>query len=269
MAMIKVDHITFAYEEGKNVLSDISFTILQGQYVALMGHNGSGKSTLAKLLAGLLENKTGVIKIDGDALSPLTIRDIRKKLGIVFQNPDNQFIGSTVADDLAFGLENRLVPHESMQTLIDTFADQVGMKAFLNQEPTSLSGGQKQRVAIAGVLAMEPKILLLDEATAMLDPQGKNEIRDLILSIRKQYPSLTILAITHDVEEAVRADQVMVLKEGQLAFHGLPDTLFKDVNLVSKLKLSLPFVYELLAAFPNIAPKSIFDLDAWAEALCR
>jgi len=267
--MIKVEHLSFAYEENKKVLNDISFNIPQGQYVALMGHNGSGKSTLAKLLAGLLENKTGIIKIDDAVLNATSIRDIRKKLGIVFQNPDNQFIGSTVADDLAFGLENRLVPHAKMQNMIETFANQVGMKAFLHQEPTSLSGGQKQRVAIAGVLAMEPKVLLLDEATAMLDPQGKKEIRDLILSIRKEYPSLTILAITHDVEEAVLADQVMVLKDGKLAFHGLPDTLFRDSTIVKTLKLSLPFVYQLLAAFPQQAPKQIFDLDAWAEALCR
>jgi len=269
MVMIKVEHLSFAYEENKKVLNDISFNIPQGQYVALMGHNGSGKSTLAKLLAGLLENKTGIIKIDDAVLNATSIRDIRKKLGIVFQNPDNQFIGSTVADDLAFGLENRLVPHAKMENMIETFANQVGMKAFLHQEPTSLSGGQKQRVAIAGVLAMEPKVLLLDEATAMLDPQGKKEIRDLILSIRKEYPSLTILAITHDVEEAVLADQVMVLKDGKLAFHGLPDTLFRDSTIVKTLKLSLPFVYQLLAAFPQQAPKQIFDLDAWAEALCR
>ena len=269
MGMIKVEHLSFAYEANKTVLNDISFHIPQGQFVALMGHNGSGKSTLAKLLAGLLENKTGIIKIDDALLNASSIRDIRKKLGIVFQNPDNQFIGSTVADDLAFGLENRFVPHELMQIRIEAFADQVGMKAFLHQEPTSLSGGQKQRVAIAGVLAMEPKVLLLDEATAMLDPQGKKEIRELILRIRLQYPTLTILAITHDVEEAVLADQILVLKEGRLAFHGLPDTLFRDVALVKDLKLSLPFVYELLAAFPKIAPQSLFDLDAWAEALCR
>jgi len=267
--MIKVEHLSFAYEANKTVLNDISFHIPQGQFVALMGHNGSGKSTLAKLLAGLLENKTGIIKIDDALLNASSIRDIRKKLGIVFQNPDNQFIGSTVADDLAFGLENRFVPHELMQKRIEAFADQVGMKAFLHQEPTSLSGGQKQRVAIAGVLAMEPKVLLLDEATAMLDPQGKKEIRELILRIRLQYPTLTILAITHDVEEAVLADQILVLKEGRLAFHGLPDTLFRDVALVQGLKLSLPFVYELLAAFPKIAPKSLFDLGAWADALCR
>jgi energy-coupling factor transport system ATP-binding protein len=269
MAMIKVTHLNFAYEDKKKVLDDICLTIHQGQYVALMGHNGSGKSTLAKLLAGLLENKSGIIMIDGEVSNASNMQEIRKKLGIVFQNPDNQFIGSTVADDLAFGLENRLVPHAKMQAMIETYADQVGMKSFLHQEPTSLSGGQKQRVAIAGVLAMQPKVLLLDEATAMLDPQGKKEIRDLILAIRNQYPTLTILAITHDVEEAVLADQIMVLKEGQLAFHGLPDTLFKDIDLVTSLKLTLPFVYQLMAAFPKHAPKQIFDLDAWADALCQ
>jgi energy-coupling factor transport system ATP-binding protein len=269
MAMIKVDHLSFSYEPGHPVLKDINFSIPQGQFVTLMGHNGSGKSTLAKLLAGLLEVKEGSVSIDSIVLSMKTMEEVRKKLGIVFQNPDNQFIGATVADDLAFGLENRQVPHEQMQTLIDTFASQVGMSSFLHQEPSSLSGGQKQRVAIAGVLAMQPKVLLLDEATAMLDPQGKKEIRELLTSIRQSFPFLTILAITHDVEEAVLADQVLVLKEGQLVFQGTPDALFKNKIQLKTFKLKTPFVYQLIHHFPNNIPNKVHDLKAWAKALWR
>jgi energy-coupling factor transport system ATP-binding protein len=269
MAMIKVDHLSFSYEPTHPVLKDISFTIPQGQSVTLMGHNGSGKSTLAKLLAGLLEVKEGSVAIDSIVLSMKTIAEVRKKLGIVFQNPDNQFIGATVADDLAFGLENRQVPHQQMQTLIDAYANQVGMSSFLHQEPSSLSGGQKQRVAIAGVLAMQPKVLLMDEATAMLDPQGKKEIRELLISIRKTFPSLTILAITHDVEEAVLADQVLVLKEGQLVFQGTPDALFKNKTQLKTFKLDTPFVYQLIAQFPKNIPDRVDDLKAWAKALWR
>jgi energy-coupling factor transport system ATP-binding protein len=269
MAMIKVDHLSFGYEPAHLVLKDISFTIQQGQFVTLMGHNGSGKSTLAKLLAGLLEVKEGSVAIDSIVLSMKTLPEIRKQLGIIFQNPDNQFIGATVADDLAFGLENRQVPHQQMQPLIDAYANQVGMSAYLHQEPSSLSGGQKQRVAIAGVLAMQPKVLLMDEATAMLDPQGKKEIRDLLTSIRKAFPSLTILAITHDVEEAVLADQVLVLKEGQLVFQGTPDTLFRNETQLNAFKLKTPFVYQLIREFPKNVPNKIDDIEAWAKSLWR
>ena len=269
MAMIKVEHLSFAYEPTHPVLKDISFNIPQGQYVTLMGHNGSGKSTLAKLLAGLLEVKQGSLTIDSIVLSMKTMPEIRKKLGIVFQNPDNQFIGATVADDLAFGLENRQVPHQDMQALIDTYAKQVGMSSFLHQEPTALSGGQKQRVAIAGVLAMQPKVLLLDEATAMLDPQGKNEIRELLISIRTRFPTLTILAITHDVEEAVLADRVLVLKEGELVYQGTPDALFRNETQLKTLKLNTPFVYQLIRQFPNRVPEKISDLKAWATSIWR
>ncbi len=269
MDMIKLDHVSFRYDQQRDVLKDISFTIKQGQYVALMGHNGSGKSTLAKLLAGLLELKQGTIVIDQLLLSPKYMKDIRKKLGIVFQNPDNQFIGATVADDIAFGLENRQIPSNQMQGLIDRYASQVGMKDFLHQEPSSLSGGQKQRVAMAGVLAMQPKILLLDEATAMLDPKGKTEIRDLILELRTSFPALTIIAITHDVEEVMLADEVLVLKDGMLAYQGLPFALFKDQALVQSLHLNLPFAFQLLSQLSTHKPTDLLDMDAWAKSLWR
>jgi energy-coupling factor transport system ATP-binding protein len=267
--MIKVDHLSYTYDGTNDVLKDVSFSIQQGKYVALMGHNGSGKSTLAKLLAGLLSSKRGSIWIDDVPLIASRLRDIRARLGIVFQNPDNQFIGATVADDLAFGLENRQVPHHQMQPMIDMYSERVGMKAFLHQEPASLSGGQKQRIAIAGVLAMQPKVLLLDEATAMLDPQGKQEIRALILSLKQTMPSLTILAITHDVEEAVLADELIVLEEGHLAFQGKAHDLFIHPQQVKQLRLQLPFVYQLLERFPQHKPTSIHDLTSWAKALWR
>ena len=267
--MIKVENLSFAYEAQHPVLKDISFSIAQGQYVAVMGHNGSGKSTLAKLLAGLLTTAKGTIHIDGMILNAEHLKTIRQSLGIVFQNPDNQFIGATVADDLAFGLENRQVPSSAMQSLIETYAKEVGMEKFLHQEPASLSGGQKQRIAIAGVLAMQPKVLLLDEATAMLDPQGKEEIRALILKIRQTFPALTILAITHDVEEAMLADQLLVLNEGMLAYLGKPDAFFRQPALVKQLKLSLPFVYQLKALYPTYEPKDIQDIQAWAKQLCQ
>jgi energy-coupling factor transport system ATP-binding protein len=265
--MIKVDHLFYTYDGAVDVLTDVSFSINQGQYVALMGHNGSGKSTLAKLLAGLLSSNRGAIWIDDVPLIASRLRDIRSRLGIVFQNPDNQFIGATVADDLAFGLENRQVPHLQMQAMIDMYSERVGMKAYLHQEPASLSGGQKQRIAIAGVLAMQPKVLLLDEATAMLDPQGKQEIRELILSLKKTMPALTILAITHDVEEAVLADQVIVLQQGRLAYQGKAHDLFINTQRVKELQLQLPFVYQLFERFPHHKPNSIHDLNAWAKIL--
>jgi energy-coupling factor transport system ATP-binding protein len=265
--MIKVEKLTYSYDGQTFVLKDLNFHIPQGQYVVFMGHNGSGKSTLAKLLAGLLEVKEGAITIDDVPLNAKTIRQLRPKLGIVFQNPDNQFIGATVADDLAFGLENRQIPHDKMQPMIEAFASRVGMKASLHQEPASLSGGQKQRVAIAGVLAMQPTILLLDEATAMLDPQGKKDIRDLIQSIKQTMPSLTIIAITHDVEEAVLADALFVLKEGQLAFHGQPHTLFSNPTWTQALRLDLPFVYQLKQAFPHLNLDEKADVQTWAKQI--
>ena len=179
MKVIEVKDLCFSYNNENLVLDGVSFNIEKGSYTTIIGHNGSGKSTLAKLLAGLLEAKSGEILIDGLKVNEENISDIRRRLGIVFQNPDNQFIGSTVRDDIAFGLENRLVPHEEMDGIIDEFAKEVGLTKFLDKEPTALSGGQKQRVAIAGVMAMRKEIIIFDEATSMLDPKGKSDIKKL------------------------------------------------------------------------------------------
>ena len=183
MKKIEIEHLSFSYDEQIKALDDVSFSIEEGSYTVIVGHNGSGKSTIAKLMIGLMEAQSGIIRVDGTVLKEESVYDIRDKIGIVFQNPDNQFIGATVADEIAFGLENHQVPHYQMQAIIDEFAARVNMSKYLNSEPTKLSGGQKQRVAIAGVLAMRPQILIFDESTSMLDPQGKAEINALVKRI--------------------------------------------------------------------------------------
>ena len=181
--IIKVENLCFEYEPGLQTINNISFQIHKGEYVAILGHNGSGKSTIAKLLIGLLEKKSGEIYIDDYQLNLENLYKIREKVGIIFQNPDNQFIGATVRDDIAFGLENICVPREQMDELINRYSKVVRMENFLDHEPTKLSGGQKQRVAIAGILAMSPSIIILDEATSMLDPRGRKEINELVFNI--------------------------------------------------------------------------------------
>ena len=240
MALIEVKNLKYSYDQKKPAVDDVSFEIEKGLYYTIIGHNGSGKSTIAKLIAGLLEKESGEIIIDGMPLDRENLYKIRSKIGIVFQNPDNQFIGSTVQDDIAFGLENHCVPQEEMDDIINTFAEKVGMTKYLHSEPTHLSGGQKQRVAIAGVLAMNPQILIFDEATSMLDPQGKAEIKKVIMDLHEN-SGLTILSITHDIDEVVTSDKVMVLYEGKIAMFDTPEEIFKDEKTLVKLRLDVPY----------------------------
>ena len=240
MAQIEVKNLKYSYDQKKPAVDDVSFEIEKGLYYTIIGHNGSGKSTIAKLIAGLLEKESGEIIIDGMPLDRENLYKIRSKIGIVFQNPDNQFIGSTVQDDIAFGLENHCVPQEEMDDIINTFAEKVGMTKYLHSEPTHLSGGQKQRVAIAGVLAMHPQILIFDEATSMLDPQGKAEIKKVIMDLHEN-SGLTILSITHDIDEVVTSDKVMVLYEGKIAMFDTPEEIFKDEKTLVKLRLDVPY----------------------------
>ncbi|MBR2669589.1 MAG: energy-coupling factor transporter ATPase [Solobacterium sp.] len=240
MALIEVKNLKYSYDQKKPAVDDVSFEIEKGLYYTIIGHNGSGKSTIAKLIAGLLEKESGEIIIDGMPLDRENLYKIRSKIGIVFQNPDNQFIGSTVQDDIAFGLENHCVPQEEMDDIINTFAEKVGMTKYLHSEPTHLSGGQKQRVAIAGVLAMHPQILIFDEATSMLDPQGKAEIKKVIMDLHEN-SGLTILSITHDIDEVVTSDKVMVLYEGKIAMFDTPEEIFKDEKTLVKLRLDVPY----------------------------
>ena len=242
--IIKVENLCFEYEPGLNTIHNISFQIKRGEYVAILGHNGSGKSTIAKLLIGLLEKKSGNIIIDHKELNLENLYKIREKIGIVFQNPDNQFIGATVRDDIAFGLENICIPREKMDELIERYAKRVRMDQFLDHEPTKLSGGQKQRVAIAGILAMSPSIIILDESTSMLDPRGRKEINELIREL-KEDKEMTIISITHDIEEAKNADRILLLNKGEIVGDDQPETILMNEKLLQDLHLDTPFALKV------------------------
>lgn len=238
---IELSHLEFQYDDSKKTIADVSFKVEQGEYAALIGHNGSGKSTIAKLIIGLLSQSKGEIKIFGEAMTDDNVLELRKKLGIVFQNPDNQFIASTVREDIAFGLENERVPEDKMETLVEEYGKKVGMSEFMDKAPSDLSGGQKQRVAIAGALVRKPKILILDEATSMLDPKGKREIISLIHKAKAEDKELTILSITHDIEEAYSSDHVIVLSDGKKMMDGKPSEVFSNEKELKELDLDLPF----------------------------
>ena len=244
-AVIEVKNLTYEYEKDVEALDDVSFSINKGEYVTLIGHNGSGKSTLAKLLCYLLEPTSGEILLNGVKEDEKTVSDIRKTIGIVFQNPDNQFIGSTVEDDIAFGLENRNVEYKRMYDLVHEYAKKVHMDAFLNKEPSEISGGQKQRVAIAGILALGLKIIIFDEATSMLDPEGVEDIRRLIFDMKKEDKDLTFISITHDIEEAYYSDRVIILNKGKLFKDGKPEEIFSDYENLTKIGLDIPFVVKV------------------------
>lgn len=271
MKAIEVKHLSFAYNQYKDSLKDLSFDIGCGQYVSIIGHNGSGKSTLARLLVGLLDAKNGDIFFFGEKLSSKTIKQIRKRVGIVFQNPDNQFIASTVEDDIAFGLENKCIPTSEMYEIIEQYALKVGMDKYLTKEPTMLSGGQKQRVAIAGVLAMGPDVIILDEATSMLDPKGRKEIRQLILEMKEQNKNLTIISITHDVEEAYQSDYVIALNNGHIVLKGTPDEVFKNKDKIRSIGLINPIIYELKEKFieKGFDVSSCRTIEELVKAICQ
>ena len=248
MSIIEVKNLIYSYNDKKNAIDDVSFSIKQGDYVTIIGHNGSGKSTLAKLMAGLFEAKSGEIIIDQLPVNQDNIYKIREKLGIVFQNPDNQFIGSTVKDDIAFGLENHQIETEKMQGIIEEYAKRAGLEKYLEKEPAALSGGQKQRVAIAGVLAMHPNIIIFDEATSMLDPKGKEDIKTLINDLHKD-KDFTILSITHDIEEVLHSDDCIVLNKGKLYAHDSPSNIFSDPEKLRKIDLDVPFDLKIVEEF--------------------
>lgn len=242
--IIEVKDLLFEYEEGIKTIDHISFQIEKGTYTTILGHNGSGKSTIAKLLMGLLERQSGDIIVGGIPLTEEHLNEVRSQIGIVFQNPDNQFIGATVRDDIAFGLENMCVDPSQMDDIINEYAKKVNMLEFLDHEPTKLSGGQKQRVAIAGILAMSPSIIILDEATSMLDPKGKKEINALVHQLNKD-KNITILSITHDIEEAALSDYVILLSDGKVIDQGKPDEVLMKQKQLEELSLDVPFAYKI------------------------
>lgn len=267
---VDINNLSFEYEEGAKTIDHISFSVPKGSYTVVLGHNGSGKSTIAKLIIGLLEPKTGDITVDGIHLDEEHLYDVREKVGIVFQNPDNQFIGSTVRDDIAFGLENLCVPTEDMEDIIETYAKKVNMTEFLDHEPTKLSGGQKQRVAIAGILAMHPSIIILDEATSMLDPRGKIEINNLVHELNKTQ-NMTILSITHDIEEAALSDHVVLLDNGHIIDEGTPEKVLTQEEKLERIGLDVPFAYKISKKLHDSGYpiKPIINKEKLVKELCQ
>ena len=270
MEAIEVSHLTFSYDGKNDILKDVSFSIPKGSYTTIIGHNGSGKSTMAKLIIGLLEAKKGKIQILGQELNEESVYELRSHVGIVFQNPDNQFIGATVRDDIAFGLENICVPREQMDELINRYSKVVRMENFLDHEPTKLSGGQKQRVAIAGILAMSPSIIILDEATSMLDPRGRKEINELVRELKKQN-NMTIISITHDIEEAKNADRVILLNKGEIVDYDKPQKILTNEKLLKELKLDIPFSLKIARKLQKkgYQIKDTLDVEELEKQLCQ
>ncbi|MDK7882318.1 energy-coupling factor transporter ATPase [Lactobacillus iners] len=261
--IVDVNNISYQYYDSSQLALDhVSFTVDSGMWVSVVGPNGSGKSTLTKILDGLLvpkSDKDSHIIIDGIKLSDNTLYDIRNKIGIVFQDPENQFVGATVADDVAFGLENRNIDRNQMIGIVTDSLKQVDMLKFADKAPNMLSGGQKQRVAIAGVLAIKPKIIILDEATSMLDPDGKNIILKLIKKLQKQN-NYTVISITHDLEEAIYSDKLLILKAGKVLRYDHPRKIFNDVQLLERSGLDLPFVFKIKSQLSQMGvniPKEI------------
>lgn len=245
MSLISLENVSYRYStEEPLALNDVSLNIEKGEWITLIGANGSGKSTLVKTLNGLNMPQEGTVTIDGLELNEENIWTIRQKVGMVFQNPDNQFVGSTVADDVAFGLENIGIPRPEMIKRIEQTLEQVGMKEFEQSEPARLSGGQKQRVAIAGILALEPEIIVLDEATSMLDPKGRAEVLEIVKKIKKE-AGLTVISITHDINEATEADRIFVLEKGKIEHIDTPYNIFKLGEELVELGLTVPFIRQL------------------------
>ncbi|CYU62720.1 TPA: energy-coupling factor transporter ATPase [Streptococcus suis] len=248
MNIIEVKNLKYKYnqEDEQYTLNDVSFHVKQGEWLSIIGHNGSGKSTTVRLIDGLLEAESGDIYIDGDALTIDNVWDKRRLIGMVFQNPDNQFVGATVEDDVAFGLENQGIPLEEMRSRVDEALELVGMTDFKTREPARLSGGQKQRVAIAGVVALRPKIIILDEATSMLDPEGRLDLIKIVREIKERH-GMTVISITHDLDEVALSDRVIVMKNGQVESISTPNELFMREDLVD-LDLDRPFTTELASS---------------------
>lgn len=242
--VIEFKDIHFSYSKDTPILKGVTFNIYPNEYVCIIGHNGSGKSTISKILAGLLKPQKGEIKLFGETISASNVKHLRNNIGIVFQNPDNQFVGLTVEDDIAFGLENRKVPPQEMPKIIELAAQAIGIKDLLKKEPNDLSGGQKQKVAIAGILAINPEVIIFDESTSMLDPKGKRELKQLILDLKNKTRK-TIISITHDMEEVINADKVIIINGGIVHAMGTPKDVFLYQDQLEKLKLDYPFILKL------------------------
>ena len=267
---IEFDNVYFSYIENIPVLQNVSFQIFKNEYVCIIGHNGSGKSTISKVLAGLLKPQSGEIRLFNEAISVENIKKLRNNIGIVFQNPDNQFVGLTVEDDIAFGLENRKVPREKMKEIIQLTAQSIGISDLLTKEPNQLSGGQKQRVAIAGILAINPEVMLFDESTSMLDPKGKKELKQLMYDLRHKAHK-TIISITHDMEEVVNADKVIMMDKGKVVAIGTPNEVFVNEANLQNMKLDFPFTLKLATLLNQngVEVKKTLEYHELIKELCQ
>lgn len=266
--IVTVNQLTFQYDirNQKNILSDISFVVKKGEWLTIIGHNGSGKSTLAQLLVGLLVPQSGCIQIDGIDLNESTKWEIRERIGLVFQNPDNQFIGTTVQDDVAFGLENLNIPYPKMKERVDQALEVVEMTEFRLHDPSRLSGGQKQRVAIAGSLALQPDILILDEAFVMLDPLSRHHLLRILKDLQAN-THLTIILITHNMDEAALSDRIIMMQEGVIAKEGSPRDIFENEYIVLP-----PFPEQLRRSLLNKGknmPHTYMSEDEMVSWLCK
>jgi energy-coupling factor transport system ATP-binding protein len=256
---IEFNNVNFGYNFPKKNIDNVSFKIFEGEYVCIIGHNGSGKSTISKLITNILIPWSGKVKILDKVINEKeTISD---KIGIIFQDPDSQFIGLSGRDDIAFGLENRCISRENMEKIIDDIANKLNIAKNLDLQPAKLSGGEKQKVAIASVLAIDSNIIIFDEATSMLEPKAKMEIRDLIIKLKKNYHK-TIISITHNMDEVVAADKVIVMESGKLAKFGTPKEIFSSQDELVKLKLDLPFITQVAMNFKKIYPKFKLTFDS-------
>lgn len=270
--LIEIQNVSYAYEDAAvKALNNVSLTINDGEFVAVVGHNGSGKSTLAKHLNALLLPTEGKVLVDGmDTADEADTLSIRQRVGMVFQNPDNQLVTTIVEEDVAFGPENIGVPGNEIRTRVDRALAAVGMEKYAHSAPNMLSGGQKQRIAIAGMLAMQPKVLVLDEATAMLDPKGRRDIIDLVTKLHKKN-GITVVMITQYMEEAIGADRVAVMSGGELILEGTPKEVFSQDELLHKHRLDVPVMQQLanrLNARGANLPKSILSVEEMAQAIC-
>ena len=271
MALLEAENVSFSYDKKNMAVKNVSLSVDEGEYVAIIGHNGSGKSTLARLFNALLIPDSGKITVDGFCSSDKNaLFEIRRRVGVVFQNPDNQLVASIVEDDVAFGPENLGVKREEIGERIEYALKAVGMEKFRKSSPTRLSGGQKQRIAIAGVLALKPKILVLDESTAMLDPQGRKEILEVVRKLNAE-DRVTVIAITHYMDEVLHADKVFVVNDGGIAMQGTPAEIFRRAKEIKKMGLELPlaaYIAEKLRQRGVPVPEGIMTEEELAEALC-
>ena len=275
MELIKFDNVSFSYQttdENDNpvsvpVLKEFNLSIEQGSFVAILGHNGSGKSTVAKLTNGILFADSGTVTVNGKvAKNDDSIYDIRRDAGMVFQNPDNQIVSSIVEEDVAFGVEYLGVPADECRKRVDDALKTVGMYEYRLKTPSKLSGGQKQRVAVAGIIAMKPKCIILDEPTAMLDPNGRKEVIDTVMKLNKN-EGITIVLITHYMDEAVKADRVVVMDNGKIMLDGTPREVFSDVDKMKSLSLEVPQSTELMYESGLKTEQTVLNSDECAEVL--